>query len=316
MSNNSTIYFTDLEVSQATLLEWTVTFLRAPNNILLLLLSVSGLIINCLLTAAVGNITKCLPFRLQLILSFAISNILICVVRLTLLLFAIMNILLTIEEKLCIYSSMYAVQFVAISTLFLNLVAISFDHFISILSPHRYISLLTSSFGKILILVIWISTSISGICVHLTGLIQTVPPEGYCFRIWFGISYLVKVQQSITSICFFITLGIYTRIYCAFRNIGKRMRKHNRKYTKDKRALQTTLFIVGTFVLFYMPFNIFDIVQSVSPHEISGPSQEYLYVLQTCICIIHPIIYSLRNKDIQIGFKNWRKNLCKWNAYV
>jgi MFS family permease len=197
----------------------------------------------------------------------------------------------------------------------------AFDHFVAIIRPLHYPLHMRKKRSIIIILALWGFSFVLGFSDFLTGFNKYYFEESlnYCESVYLSLyndEYAVFVIAGLTLIIMFY---IYTRIYLKIRALQRPGVKVSDQQSnpsdlrRNKRALITTLLILGTFMLFWMPMCIYQITLIIYVNFGSRAIEKHLYILITfdrylynllqLNAISDPIIYAVRMYEVQLGYK-------------
>lgn len=221
----------------------------------------------------------------------------------------------------CTFISIKALNNTSFVISLLNLVAMAIDHYLAILKPLHHPSLLTTRRTVVIICMLWIFSFIAGFSDFFTPFLINPHYSGglnYCNRV-----FLNKYNEE--YLVFTIAFGalglmafVYVRIYLKVRQ------RHRMPLFKDtteairashQRALITTLLILGTFIITWLPLCLFEVVLiiyvSIDPGYLRAHTEllqrltyanEVLYDLLLMNTIADPLIYAIRVPEVRLGY--------------
>ncbi|KAK2158974.1 hypothetical protein LSH36_161g15002 [Paralvinella palmiformis] len=311
--------------------------LTMPQNIIALILGVAAISLNILSILAISRLLHAqLTSHFRLILNLAISDILIGV---SLIMFIFINAF--VEQyplgqgppdrrrlSRCLYIFTRGLNCTGLAITLLNLMGMAIDHYIAIMRPLHYGVVLSRERSVCMISCLWVFAILVGFSDFFSAYPKYSQFRGkynFCEFI-----HLTKYNEEYTVfvlalICLVIMLFIYIRIYVEVRRHGSRQPMHTSPpdFIKNKKAIVTTLLILGTFILCWLPLCIFTIVLvilvSINPAVIVQNTQVlykvdlYLFNLMLLNAIADPIIYAARVKEVQFGYRRlccrrrWRR---------
>lgn len=315
--------------------EWAENILKQPDTILMLLLGFSGICANFLSMIATANIPHGLTVHTKLIISLAISDILICgsvIMHVVSKIFfpKLIPKLYSKEERMT--SSCMNVFVLSLNTMahlisLLNLVAMAIDHYIAIMKPLHRQNILSRKKGNIIIIILWLLALIGGFSNFLSGLgsYDSNSKRTYCEYITRNKYHSEYLVFSITFISLFMIVYIYVVICIEIKKLQVRTPGSKKSTMRNKKAMITTLIIIGTFIVCYLPTMLFQIIMIIQVHidvnkvktlfSVLLKVNKYLYVLLLLNCLLDPIIYAVRLKEVQHGYRKLtlrcRNALCK-----
>ena len=108
-------------------------------------------------------------------------------------------------------------------------------------------------------------------------------------------------------ICLIVMVASYAQIYASVR------KQPNPAMDSHRTVLYTSLFIVGSFIICWMPLCIYNIIVIIwvhvdvdsvlDAHNFFRNIDRHLFNLLMINSLVDPIIYSTRLKEVQLGFK-------------
>ncbi|XP_033763039.1 melanocortin receptor 5-like [Pecten maximus] len=297
--------------------------LSQPETILILVLSFLALLVNTLSICATANIPRGFTTHSKLIISLALSDILITLSVFVHVLNKVFNSaqlppLMKPNERLtssCMFALINGLNTMAHLISLLNLLAMAIDHYVAVLQPLYYNTILSRIKCNIIIAFLWSLAFIGGFCNFLTGLGSSKDRArylNYCEVIMYNDfhgEYLIMIT---TFICLVSIVFIYLRIYCEVKAIHNRLTPLQKDSFHNKKSQITTLLIIGTFIICWLPTCIFQIVMVIQIQVNRQMVQKlfvtllrankYLYALLLLNCVCDPIIYAVRLRDVQMGY--------------
>lgn len=309
--------------------------LSQPNTVIALMLGFIAISLNILCILAITKIHSSLTSHYRLIVSLAISDILI---GLSVVLHIINNVFNPRppspgvgpwpmrSKSFCLYIIIKALNTTALNITLLNLMGMAIDLFLAIVRPLHYPSLMNKTRATVTIAFFWVVAILCG----FSDFFSTYPKfRNYTWKYHFcEFVYLTKHQEEYTTFaialaCFFIMSFVYLRILLAVK------RRHQNipirtELQRNKKALYTTLLILFTFIICWLPMCLFQIILiihvKVNPmgvHRILSALvavDPYLYNLMLLNCVFDPIIYAIRMADVRQGYRKLFRLCCKKKA--
>lgn len=309
--------------------------LSQPETILILVLSFLALLVNILSICATANIPHGLTTHSKLIISLALSDILVTLSVFIHVLNKVLNSarfppLMDPDKRLtssCIFALINGLNTMAHLISLLNLLAMAIDHYIAVLRSLYYDRLLSRMKGNIMIAVLWILAFFGGFCNFLTGIGKYKAKAkylNYCEVIMYNDFHGEYLIMAVTFICLASISVIYLRIYCEIKKINSRLAYLQKDSFHNKKSLITTLLIIGTFILCWLPTSIFQIAMVIQVHVNRSMVQKlfatllrankYLYALLLLNSVCDPIIYAVRLRDVQMGYYKLLSRCCECYA--
>ncbi|NP_001085791.1 adrenoceptor beta 2 L homeolog [Xenopus laevis] len=212
-----------------------------------------------------------------------------------------------------------------------TLCVIAVDRYFAITSPFRYQSLLTKCKARIVILLVWLVSTLTSflpICMHWYRIDEKVAMDCYaeptcCF---FHTNRAYAISSSIIS--FYLPLVVMIFVYSrVFQEAKKQLKKidksegrfHNQNnqqdangkqgnrrsskfWLKEHKALKTLGIIMGTFTLCWLPFFIVNIVQGMHKDIIPVDVYTFLNWVGYVNSAFNPLIYC-RSPDFRFTFQ-------------
>lgn len=311
--------------------ETTTSVSSEAQVIVMLILCMVALILNCFAICATYHIPNKLTTHSKLIISLALSDILIV---LSVFAHQISKILhkdinpftATAGERKCLSCSFAFISSLNITAhliSLLNLLMMAADHYLAIIKPYQYAFLLNKRNGIIIIIAMWVAAFIGGFINFLSGLGSFDSEKSqmnYCEYIMYNDFQGDYLVIACTFICLLSIMFIYCRIYHEVRKMNRRLTLLTFNKEHNAKTLFTTMLIIGTFMICWIPLFTFQTILLVQVHLDRAAvmktlkaliiANKYLYALLIFNSICDPIIYAVRLKEVQLGYKQFWKSLC------
>lgn len=197
----------------------------------------------------------------------------------------------------------------------LHLLLLAVNHYIGIIRPLHYASTMTKRNAMVSIALMWL-VSLAFVFIY----IGSVPGEGFQSPNCAVLLFFIRRKFRITVSClFFVPLAL---MFVMYAHIFVIVLQHNRglqqfqgtgNFRQSVKAAVTTLVIIGTYTVGYMPAVLVYIIRCEDcaiPFTTDGNTVEvFFYVnaftntLMILKVLVNPIIYAARMKDIRLALK-------------
>ena len=215
---------------------------------------------------------------------------------------------------------------IAIFATLLNLLAMAIDQYVAILKPLRYKTIVTKFRTNVTILIIWMLSIIVGCLdivvakiIHGTnygrgkGLNQS-RDEQFCYHVYNDEFDSLFLSCGLVLVEFVTLIYLYVQIFIEYRRFGARQ-THNKSELHSKRAVVTTLLIIGSFMICWLPYTCCFLALHFELLEPNADNVWIFYTLKSLIIlntICDPVIYGFRLRVVRDGYKNaMAKAMCK-----
>ncbi len=291
-----------------------------PEKILALILGIISILANVFSLLAITKIRGRLTANLRLIVSLCIGDIL-----------GSLSILLYISHSeismmfefgdypsdTCFLTIGRSLRMTAHVISLLNLVGLALDHYFAILRPLDYPRLLCRSRANGMIVTFWIVAFLCGFSNFYILLPQYAHCEetnNFCTIVFCNIFDSEYIMFAMAIISFFLMSSMYARIYIEINRYQSFQSQHRQNMRRNRRGLVTTFFIVLTFLLCWLPYSLFEVIvlaeMTIKPDmqfyyfKLAAKIDTYLYDVLLLNSLCDPIIYALRMREVQHGYKN------------
>ena len=303
-----------------------------PETIITILLCTVAFILNVFAICGTYNIPNGLTTHSKLIISLAVSDLLIVISVFAHLLSKVLHEPLnpftaTADERMsiaCSFAFISSLNITAHLISLLNLLMMAVDHYLAIIKPYQYTFLLNKRNGIIIIVIMWCVALVGGFINFFTGIGSFKDNEkqkmNYCEYIMYNDFHGDYLVIACTFLSLLSIIFIYLRIYYEVRQMNKRLTLLTFNKEHNAKTLVTTLLIIGTFVLCWIPLFTFQIILLIQVHINRDAviktlkslilANKYLYMLLLVNSICDPIIYAVRLKEVQLGYKRFCKSVC------
>ena len=248
-----------------------VAMFSKSSTVVAVILGIMALFGNITSLLALTQISRRLSSYIYIIISLALSDIVITVTMMLSIVHKIIhpayypgfgpeNARLTSR---CMFVCIKAVNTMALTSTLLNALAMALDHYVAILRPMHHQIILTKRRIALMITGLWMLSALIGFSDYFSGLYNYSDYSNkynYCEYI-----YLTKYQEEypvfgIAIICLLVMIYVYTKIYITVR---RHQRSEFRQMHKNKKAMITTVLLLGSFVLCWLPICLFQITMSI-----------------------------------------------------
>ncbi|XP_072743257.1 uncharacterized protein [Anoplolepis gracilipes] len=223
-----------------------------------------------------------------------------------------------------------------------HLTALAINHYLGILRPLHYLSMLTYRNTTILLILLWV-LPISFFAVYF----NLVEDDGFQSEGCKESVFLSHKQFRILfSSLFFGPFGLMVCIYVHIFHIVKKhqatrlrfcragssvrgrtteaMNNNCRQMARNVKAVHTTLYILGSFVIGWMPAVIvYMLVCDDCILQLNGISVHTTFFIYAVIngliilkTLVNPIIYAARMHEIKIATRRMHNALCEWTMFA
>ncbi|XP_076461540.1 uncharacterized protein LOC143294027 [Babylonia areolata] len=298
--------------------------LSQPVALLSLALCTLSLLANLLsVTATLLGPAGRLTTHLKLVVSLGASDALLSLSTLSHLLNRVFNAAPNLrappEDRLafaCVSTFHFALNTMAIVISLLNLLAMALDHYVAIMNPLHYPTRLSRANGTLLICLIWTVAFLGGCSVFVADVSQFRKVSAhlnYCEYVQYSDYQGEYLVFAVAFITFFVITYTYARIYVEVRRTYRNGATNRLDFARNRKALLTTLLIIGTFVFCWLPTCLFQIalliqvhVDRTTVHRMYATflrANRYLNALLLLNSFADPIIYAFRLRDVQLGYR-------------
>ena len=243
--------------------------LSQPVAIISMTLCALSLVANLLSITATLLGPHGLVTHLKLVVSLGLSDMLLSVSTVSHVLNRIFNTVPRLstppEQRLtfaCASTFHFALHTMAIVISLLNLLAMALDHYVAIMNPLHYPTVLSRAKGTLLICSIWLVAFVGGCSVFFADVSQFRKVSrylNYCEFVQYADYQGEYLVFAIALVSLFVITYTYGRIYAEVRRTYRHGSSNPMDYVRNRKALLTTLLIIGTFVFCWLPTCLFQI---------------------------------------------------------
>ncbi|XP_071958801.1 histamine H2 receptor-like [Antedon mediterranea] len=206
-----------------------------------------------------------------------------------------------------------AVTFVFMSLL--NLFVIGVDRLLTLTYPLKYMKISDKTKCIVFIASVWISGMFASYIVFYSGSSVVIIDCGVYVTTVSSMSVDIVIGVSIV-----FTIGIHAKVYFIASNQARRISESQvqgrKKHNINVKAIKTTLFVLGAFVVCYIPSLVYR-YSSYTCSPLGGKHTADVFAVVFYISMsgstVNPIIYSLRKKEFKKQILNIfnRCGLCR-----
>ena len=299
---------------------WAAIF-SEPTNVVIIIVSFIGLLANLLTVMATAHIPGNQTTHSKLIISLSIADMCITLsVFLHVLVKATFPLHMT--ESCTEVANEGFLNFALLATL-INLLTMGIDHYVAIMKPLHYHLIMSHTRANIMVAAIWTISALGGFLDIIIGsFLDTDNTVNVCDKV-----YSDKFNAQIPTLSLVIgEMIILVYLYChifhkvksstyQFQNKAQcvRRRRSENNNMHSRKAVITTIIIVGTFMVCWIPNSIFHIggliLLRVNPESVLSilnyiwfiNNVLWILVLSNTLC--DPLIYAVRLPVVQLGYK-------------
>ncbi len=228
------------------------------------------------------------------------------------------NLHLTLHCR-CMFIGIKALNTTSLNITLLNLMGMAIDHFLAIVKPLHYPVLMHKRRASAIIAAFWLVAVLCGFSDFMSGY-SKYPRFKHLYN-YCEFVYLTKYQEeyptfAIALMCAIVMITSYVIILRVIRRchrgIGAGAGRQDNA-VRNQKAVVTTLLILGTFLLCWLPMCLFQLALIIQVKIDPRPLQKwipilsqadtYLYDLLMLNAICDPIIYAVRMREIRAGYQ-------------
>ena len=284
-----------------------------------------SLLLNLVILLALYQVRNRITTHYQLIISLAVSDMVVASSVLLHYINKVYNPLYHPDmgseyqriRSMCTFLVIKALNSTGLNITLLNLMLMALDHYLAIMKPLHYPVICNKGKLILIILAMWLLAFILGFSDFASALAQYQKFSGYNYC---EVVRITPYQDeytvfAIAPVCLGIMIYMYTRICLKVwkRNTpGSQSIRTQGERGRSTKALVTTLLHIGTFVISWLPVCLFEISLLFKgrsdPQSLYDNQSTYLlinnhlYNLMIMNAIADPIIYTVRMREVRIGF--------------
>lgn len=295
---------------------------------LLLTACILSLLFNVVIVISVRWVRKSLSPTLYLSLSLSVAD---AYASLVLGLGLVVNSLLPIVYGVnlgpfnaCFVLVLEAFRLGGVVVAVLHLLALAINHYVGILRPLHYAATVTKGTVFWVIGAMWLFP-----VVFFLSYFSLVPEDGFQSPYCNSYEFLLRIPfRATVSVLFFVPLILMSIMYMHMFVVVKRHQRgvlqlsSSRHLHKSVKAIITTLLILGTYVLGWMPAVLYFILTCLDcavpfmeiPLWVRIPVGFFINSMIVVKSFVDPIIYVVRMPEIKNAMKSLYRTRCGWVA--
>ena len=261
-------------------------------------------------------------FSVRLIVSLCSSDMLICLGILCCVAHQESSGLFTsAAQDTCLTLMIRSLRITSHIITLLNLLGLALDHYFATVRPLDYPVLLSRKRANVLIIAFWILACFLGISDFyvpepLFSYCTRDILVNYCERVFCSKYNGEYVLFALALVCFVLMSIIYVTIYVQLKRYHNMQLEIRNQVKKNKKGLVTTIIILCIFIFCWMPYCLFEIVMILSIQysndifkilkyfKLMNIVDCYLFNILLLNSILDAVIYSLRMREVQQGYRN------------
>ena len=291
-----------------------------PEKWLALILGIVSLIANFISLIAIMKVRGSLSANLRLIISLCIGDMLISVSILFHIGHSELSMMLGFSRNpadTCLLVCGRSLRMMSHVIALLNLVGLALDHYFAILRPLDHRTLLSHGRANAMIICFWVIAVLLGfsdfyIPSRKYSYCEATP--NFCQSVLCNTFTSEYIVFALAILAFILMSGLYTRIYIEIHHYQTFHQQHRQNIRRNRRGLVTTFLIVITFLLCWLPYSLFEVIILISMatnpqnnmyyFKLTAKIDTYLYDVLLLNTLCDPIIYAMRMREVQHGYKS------------
>ena len=289
-----------------------------PHKLSKLLIGMTAIIANILNMCAILKTRNNLSSHYRMIISLSLSDILTGSSLVMMLMNNVLNYssVTGLQISRCAFMIIKALNSTGLNVTLLNLMGMALDHYMAILKPLHYPSLMNKRRANIAIIVFWLVALVCGFSDFLSGYNsyhKYSHKYNYCEFIWRSSYNEEYIIFAVALLCCLVMTVAYVRIFITIRRRHTMLSIHSNDMRKNQKALYTTLLILGTFMLCWLPTVIFQLTMIIQVNynrkaiiqnqAILAEVDRYLFTILLINTLLDPIIYAIRMREVRFGYR-------------
>ncbi|XP_035233466.1 adrenocorticotropic hormone receptor-like [Stegodyphus dumicola] len=229
--------------------------------------------------------------------------------------------------SLCFILSLEAFRLGGLVVAVLHLLVLAMNHYIGILRPLHYAHIVTRETTMLAIVITWVFP-----VVFFLVYFSSVPNDGFQSEYCASYNFLLYSPFRVTtSVMFFCPLLLMSIMYCHMFFVVRQHQQgllqcpSSRSLHKNVKAIITTLLILGTYILGWMPAVLFFVLTCLNcavpfiqiPLSVRVPVGIFINSMIVAKSFVDPIIYVVRMPEIKCAMKNiWNTRCGRLTEYA
>ena len=258
----------------------------------------------------------------RLIVSLCSSDMLICIGILLYLAHQESSGLFASQaQETCIILLLRSLRITSHLITLLNLLGLALDHYFAIVKPLDYPILMSRKRANGLIVGLWILACLLGLSDFyipkpLFSYCNSQLLANYCERVFCSKYNGEYILFAMALACFILMSIIYVTICVQLKKYHEMQQEIRNQVKRNKKGLVTTIIILIIFIFCWMPYCLFEIVMILSIQhsndffktmkyfKLMNKLDFYLFDILLLNPILDAVIYSLRMREVQQGYRN------------
>uniref|UniRef100_A0A8C9WFA1 G-protein coupled receptors family 1 profile domain-containing protein n=1 Tax=Scleropages formosus TaxID=113540 RepID=A0A8C9WFA1_SCLFO len=187
------------------------------------------------------------------------------------------------------------------TTSIFHLSCIAFDRYYAVCNPLVYALKMSRTRVALLIVTCWVLPMLISFGPIMLGLhkanMEVVPPEDSC-------SFLVNRVYAVTAslVAFYLPMATMLVAYWKIYKAARRQQKQRNSMRRERKAAKTLGFIMGAFLLFWLPFFTTNIIDPFIEYCTAGVIWDIFLWLGYANSSLNPFLYGFFNRSFRRAF--------------
>ena len=325
---NGTNISLDYDAVIDTMLDDSVDLFSDPLNVVMVVLSIIALLGNALTIIATAHIPGRQTTHSKLIISLCIADICITV---SVFLHVLVKEISKLERQHCLEVANRGFLCFALLASLINLLVMGIDHFVAVIRPLHYHLIMSPTRANIILIAIWIISALTGgfLDIIVTALQRKNDREDFCYQAIMDSFDAQLVVLSLVVLQMFVLIYLHCNIFHKIKtstymfqlNAQSLLRDSGSTHFHSRKAIITTVIIVGSFMITWVPYSIYHLTGTIVMKTCNNPESMYKYVnvfikinnilwiMVQFNCIFNPLIYAVRTPAVRQGYKQLMNKL-------